>query len=274
MAFPLSAFVAIVLQLFGPVVFIAMIALVLRPGRVAGSWVAGPGAAPVGAALFLLAMLLKLALRKTGVVELGEDGMSGMALVRDSIVHGVFASVTEEVVRFAAAALLFRRVAVALDPEHALRPMHVALLFGLGWGGVEAAITGLTALVQTVGILEMADGNLDEIPIPFFPLVGAAERLFAIMLHIALSAIAARAAGEIACRRAGHALAFFAAAVVIHAAVDAVVHYHATPARRAFEFEDYPRGVHGFLLLELWFAGGAITSFAWARRLGAARARE
>lgn len=271
MAFPLSAFVAIVLQLFGPAVFIAAIALALRPGRVAGSWVAGPGAALVGAALFLFAMVLKLVLRQTGVVELGGSGMAGMALVRESIVLGLFAGITEEVVRFAAAALLFQRVAAALDPERELRPMHVALLFGLGWGGVEALITGLTALQQTVGILEAANGSLEGIPIPFFPLVGATERFFAIMLHIALSAIAARAAGEIACRRAGRALAFFAAAVSIHAAVDAVVHYHAEPARRAFAFEDYPRGVRGFLILELWFAAGAITTFAWARRLRAAR---
>lgn len=273
MAFPLSAFVAINLQLFGPVVVIAVIALALRPGRVAGSWVAGPGAAAVGAALFVFAMVLKLLLRQIGVADLAEAS-SGMALVRDSLAVGAFASITEEVVRFTAAALLFRRVAVALDPALELRPLHVALMFGLGWGGVEAVITGLTALLQTMSVLEMANGNYAEIPIPFFPLVGAVERFFAIMLHVALSALAARAAGELACRRAGYALLFFAAAFVIHGAVDAVVHYHAMPATRALAFEDYPRGVRGFLVLELWFAAGAIFSFAWARRLSAAHRLE
>ena len=58
---------------------------------------------------------------------------------------------------------------------------------------------------------------------------------------------------------------------MLHALADAAVHFHAKPATRALAFEDYPRGVRGFLFMELWFAVIAGWTFVWARRLRCAR---
>ena len=136
---------------------------------------------------------------------------------------GLLAGLFEEVGRYLVYSYYFRRRDISLTRETALQ-------FGAGWGGVESIIVALLVLSSMVTyILLTSDGSLPFLPddpavmaqieplrniAPFEILMGLAERIMTITLHIAwsLMVLVAVVHGR---------KALLALAVIWHAAVDA-----------------------------------------------------
>ena len=194
----------------------------------------------LGGCLFLLSWIGKQLLLIAGLHDLLVDVSTFPRIVVSCLGAGLLAGLVEESIRFGAGAFLFRSA-------RGLRPLRAAVCFGLGWGGMEAAITGLGALFTVMDGLQ----NPDAIAPPaWLPLVGLTERVSAIFLHVAFTAFAVLASRS----KAGRAVAIFAATAAAHAAIDAGV--------RALAL----RGLDGpnALLLEVYFAVCAAAVFAVA----------
>lgn len=278
MVFLAASAIAVLLQLTVPLLLVGAARFALRGTEVVRHGGVGLPGALTGAGLFVLAMAVKLALRRAGIASLWGDGFSGAPLAITAIGTGAFAGIVEEVIRFGAAVVLFGAVlaphagngrwsGATAGEVRTPRLLAVSVLFGLGWGGIESVITGLTALTETLRVMEANGGSFDAVPLPLFPLLGAVERTSAMAFHVGVTVWAARAAFDLHRGRLGRFAALLGGAILLHAVLDAIVHAYAVPGRRALAHGDYARGLHDFLMLEIWFAGGALLALWVARTL-------
>ena len=203
---------------------------------------------PLGACLFVFAWIAKQLLLIAGLHDLLIDVSTTPRIVLSCSGAGLLAGLVEESVRFGAGAFLFRAA-------RELRPLRAAVLFGIGWGGMEAAMTGLGSLSTIVDAIN--EGMVA--PSAWLPLAGLVERASAILLHVAFTAFAARAAAS----RPRAAFGIFAATIGVHAAIDAGV--------RAISLRDLD-GANA-VLLEIYFGICALAVFAIAARLKTSSAR-
>lgn len=249
--------VAILLGFFealAPVVLALGVAFAWKPRRESGVIASGVAGFAIGAALFLAAWVGKQLALMAGLQPILADASTPLHLARSAAGIGLLAGGMEEGVRFAAAWVLFRHVRRA-------RPLRAGLLFALGWGGIEAAIVSLSAIValmQTLGDVPAA-----SMPPAWLPFAGLAERSSAILLHVAFTAFAVRAAMS----ESRAAWRLFAIAFAAHAALDAALHALYVPANAALDRARW--GVAGGWLFaaELVFAAGAVALAIAASRL-------
>lgn len=249
--------VAILLGFFealAPVVLALAVVFAWKPRRESGAMASGLAGFAIGAALFLAAWAGKQLVLMAGLQPFLADASTPLRLARSSAGVGLLAGGMEEGLRFAAAWLLFRHVTRA-------RPLRTGLLFALGWGGIEAAIVSLSAIVtlmQTLGDVPAA-----SLPPAWLPFAGLAERSSAIVLHVAFTAFAVRAAMS----ETRAAWRLFGIAFAAHAALDAVLHALYVPANVALDRARW--GVAGGWLFsaEFVFAVGAVALAIGASRL-------
>lgn len=141
---------------------------------------------------------------------------------------GLLAGLCEETARWVGYRLLKNRAAT----------YDSSLMVGAGHGGVESILVGLTVLSQTVMMViagptggnfsEPLRSNLVQIwNLPWhLPLAGGVERIMAVILHLSLSVMVWLAVTR-------RSFLWYLAAVLWHAAVDAVVVYLALPAAQS-----------------------------------------
>lgn len=257
MLFVLAAGLALLLETAGPFAAIAIVTVRARPRARAGTWAAGLTAVPIGAVLFLVTMLGKDVLRALAGGAEREAGTDAGMFFGHVLTAGLFAGVTEEVVRFGAAAAMFRR-AVG-------RPLLAGALFGLGWGGIECAIVAVRHVSQVIFTARLY-GDVAAIPQPWAPLLVTLERGGALALHVALAAFAVAAATALARGRAGRALALFGAAIALHALLDAWVRAGFLLFASKLSMGG-PDIVIGTLVTEVGFLAGGLLALAAASRL-------
>ncbi len=150
--------------------------------------------------------------------------MSSRPLLVQAIVLGLSAGVFEEVARY----VVYRFW------QKDARSWEEAVYFGLGHGGMESALTGLLVALTLVNMVVIAqapdptalglpEGALEQITdfwsMPLYmPMLAVAERLMALVLHVALSAMVVLCFAR---RRIWPLLA----AILWHAAVDSLTVY-------------------------------------------------
>lgn len=223
-------YIAAALATLVPPAAAVLVWLKWKPRAAANAWASGLGGFVAGAALMGFAFLLKQAVLILGLAKtlaLTDTPAPG-EMARTAILAGLLAGIAEELVRFGAGAALFRRTSGA-------KPLLAGALFALGWGGIESALLMLRALP---GAAAMAADPTAHLP-GWLPLFALIERVGAWLLHLALTAAAVRAASDLRVGAGRRALALFAGAVVLHAAIDATVHglyLFATPAIDAMEW--------------------------------------
>ncbi|MFQ5942892.1 MAG: YhfC family glutamic-type intramembrane protease [Anaerolineales bacterium] len=182
----------------------------------------------VGAALFIGSQILHIPfnfvllnpiLEKLGLGE----GVFGIALLLGALLLGLSAGLFEEVTRWLGLRYWIKNA----------RSWNSALMYGAGWGGIEAMLLGLTVLWVLVQALLFRQGMLQSL-IPaeqlelveaqfaaywdtplFLNLLGAVERSFALMLHLSLSVMVMRVFTH-------NNRLWLVAAIAWHAFVDAV----------------------------------------------------
>ncbi len=253
MAYAVSVILTLAFQLLAPFVLVAWLARALAPPATY-SWATGLYGAFAGAACFALVFFVKTVVVSAGVEALWGQGTEGAALVTRAIGDAALAALPEEVIRFAAALVLFRRAG-------SKSPLAAAALFGLGWGGLECLYGGWLSWKQMIPIQE------NVTILPFLPLLAAWERASALVLQVALTAFAARAGMDARERAWGKVAAAFLGALAIHFALDWLVVWYAVPGRRALAADDFTRGLRWLLTMECWFAAGAIGTLSLASRL-------
>ncbi len=160
---------------------------------------------------------------------IGSFSSNGSTLLIVSVFLGLSAGVFEEIARYVAFRFVVREA----------RDWHAGVMFGAGHGGVEAVLVGLFALYtvmqltmlrgQDVGVL-IGDAPLEQLErvqaqvaafwaLPWYAvLLGALERLFAILFHLSASLMVL----QVFLRRN---LAWLLAAILWHTALDAVAVY-------------------------------------------------
>jgi uncharacterized membrane protein YhfC len=176
-----------------------------------------------GGLTFVASQILHIPL----VVALG-PWMSGNTLLVNAIVLGLLAGIFEETARY----ILFKFILKNT------RTWQAAILVGLGHGGTEALLLGIAAGAAFFTMLAYRTIDLSTVPsIPpeqlelakqqvaaywaapaYMPLLGFAERIFAMSLHVCLSVMVLLA---ITARKP----IWFWAALAWHALVDAVAVY-------------------------------------------------
>ncbi len=257
MLFLVAAIATLVAQLVAPPIVVGVVALVRRPRDRCGVRAAGLSGAAAGAGLFLLAWIAKQLALMAGLQPILGDGLAGSLLLH-ALGVGLLAGVAEESIRFGACSAIFRRAGRC-------RPLETGLLFGLGWGAMESALVGLRAASEFAQTLSSEAGAW-AVNMPLLPLMSAVERWIAIVFHVSISAWAVRAAS----RSGGAArVGAFAAAVAVHAVVDAVVRAFYVPANVALEEGPASRALSLLVAMELAFAGLTAGTFAVAWRLKA-----
>lgn len=257
MLFVLAAGLALLLETAGPFAAIAVVWVRGRPRERAGTWAAGLAAVPIGAALFLATMIAKEVLvALAGGIEREASTDAGMFLGH-ILTAGLFAAVSEELVRFAAGAAMFRRASG--------KPALAGALFGLGWGGVECAIVAVRHVSQVI-LQARLFGSVAAVPQPAAPLLVTMERGGALALHVGLAGAAAAAAMALARKRPGRAATLFAGAVGVHALLDAWVR----GGFLLFASKLSMGGaaiIAGTVVTEAVFLAGGLLALAWAVRL-------
>ena len=153
--------------------------------------------------------------------------ISQLPLAAYAVILGLSAGVFEEVARY----LVYRFW--LKDARH----WSQALMFGAGHGGVEAIIFGALAGLGAINILVLSQRDLTTLGLPadqlalvqqqmavalsypwWYPLLGTFERITAICTHVAMAVLVVQAF-----KRSN--LLWLAAAILWHAAVDAVAVY-------------------------------------------------
>ena len=150
--------------------------------------------------------------------------MSSQPLPVQAIVLGLSAGIFEEVARY----VVYRFW------QKDARSWEEAVYFGLGHGGMESALTGLLVALTLVNMVVIAqapdptalglpEGALEQITdfwaMPLYmPLLAVAERLMALVLHVALSTV-------VALCFARHRIWPLLVAILWHAAVDSLAVY-------------------------------------------------
>lgn len=252
MAFTIAVVLTLAFELLAPFALVALVAWKLKP-RSTFVWATGLWGAVAGFGFFGLVYVTKTIIASTGIEASWQEGAS---LAWRAAGDAAFASLSEEIVRFAAVLVLFRYAGSSKSP------LVAGALFGLGWAGFECVYIGIRAWNDLVPQLAHAEGK----DLPFLPLVGAWERTSAIALHVALTAFAVRAAMERDWRLVAAA---FAGALAIHFALNWMVGWYSLPMHRAFEHGDYVRALRWLLTMECWFAAGAIGTLSLSSRLKA-----
>ena len=182
----------------------------------------------VGAVLFVASQVLHIPFNLMVLNPILErlgfgDGGFGVGLVVGALLLGLSAGLFEEVTRWLGLRYWIKDA----------RSWNSALMYGAGWGGIEAILLGLVvlwaltqALLYQQGILqglipqeqlELVDAQFAaywEIPL-FLNLLGAAERAFALTLHLSLSVMVMRVFTH-------NNRLWLVAAIAWHAFVDAV----------------------------------------------------
>jgi uncharacterized membrane protein YhfC len=181
----------------------------------------------VGAALFVASQVLhipfNLFVLRPILEQLGfGDGGFNAGLVVGALFIGLSAGLFEEIARWLGLRYWIKDT----------RSWTSALMYGAGWGGIEAILLGLVVLWVLVQALLYQQGLLQglippeqlelvdvlfaaywETP-PFLNLLGAVERSFALMLHLSLSVMVMRVFTH-------NNRLWLAAAIIWHAFVDA-----------------------------------------------------
>jgi len=160
----------------------------------------------IGGALFIASQILHIPfnlvvlnpiLEPLGIAE----GVLGVGLLTGALLLGLSAGLFEELTRWLGLRYWLKGA----------RSWNSALLYGAGWGGVEAILVGVSVLfflIQALAFqqgllqdllpsdqLELVDAQFNaywETPL-LMNLLGAAERAFALTLHISLSVMVMRA---------------------------------------------------------------------------------
>jgi uncharacterized membrane protein YhfC len=182
----------------------------------------------VGAVLFVVSQVLhipfNLVVLNPILEQLGlGDGVLNAGLVVGALLLGLSAGLFEEITRWLGLRYWIKEA----------RSWNSALMYGAGWGGIEAILLGLVvlwaltqALLYQQGLLqglippeqlELVDAQFAaywETPL-FLNLLGAVERSFALMLHLSLSVMIMRAFTH-------NNRLWLVAAIAWHAFVDAV----------------------------------------------------
>ncbi len=182
----------------------------------------------VGAVLFVASQVLhipfNLIVLNPMLKQLGfGDGGFNAALVVGALLLGLSAGLFEEITRWLGLRFWLRDT----------RSWNSALMYGAGWGGIEAILLGLTVLWVLTQALLWDQGLLQSL-VPaeqlalvdeqfaaywdtplFLNLLGAAERSFALMLHLSLSVMVMRSFTH-------NNRLWLVAAIAWHAFVDAV----------------------------------------------------
>lgn len=182
----------------------------------------------VGAVLFVASQVMhipfNLVVLNPILGELGfGEGVFGVGLVVGALLLGLSAGLFEELTRWAGLRFWIRDA----------RAWNSALMYGAGWGGAEAIILGLAVLWVLVQALLFQQGALQSLIPPeqlelveaqfaaywdtplFLNLLGAAERVFALVLQISLSVMVMRSFTR-------NNRLWLVAAIAWHALVDAV----------------------------------------------------
>jgi len=160
----------------------------------------------IGGALFIGSQLLHIPfnlvvlnpiLERLGIAE----GDLGVGLLTWALLLGLSAGLFEEIARWLGLRYWLKDA----------RSWNSALLYGAGWGGAEAILLGVAVLFFLVQALLYRAGQLPSIIPPeqlqlveaqfeaywetplFLNLLGAAERVFALALHVSLSVMVMRA---------------------------------------------------------------------------------
>lgn len=206
----------------------------------------------LGVATFLLSQAIHLPLNDwLGDLGLLTDETAGRALVRNVIVLGLTAGLSEELLRAAGYGLLVWR--------RRLPRWSGAVMLGLGHGGIEAMLVGvlMAASVASLSALQGTDlAALVESPSqlaaleqqmelftgsPLLALLPLLERVFAISMHVAFSLLVWQAF-----RRRN--FLYVVLAILLHAAHDAVLVYVAQQADNLWLIE----AAAGLLAVPAW----------------------
>jgi hypothetical protein len=256
--FPLCAATAGAAMILGPVVAAIVYSTIARPRARTGSWIASWPGFFAGAGLMLAVLCAKPFFHGEPA---GDVAWHGLPLVEKAVGVGLFAALAEEIVRFSLGLALFRRVRTG-------PPIALAVMFALGWGGLESLVLGIQLLVHAGELLQSLDPS--RIALPALPLLQVVERASAIVFHIAVCIFVVGASRS----RPGRALGTFAAATIAHATIDAVVYWYKVPIEHALAAGDFPRVIGGSLEMEGIFLAAASMMLMAARRAVSSRPGE
>jgi uncharacterized membrane protein YhfC len=215
----------------------------------------------IGAATFIGSQVVHIPL------NLGLDrwlNLKDLPIWATAIVLGLSAGLCEEVARY----LVYR---FWLKDA---REWRQALMFGLGHGGVEAILLGIVAAWGALNLLTASQLDLTTLGLTpeqlataqselaqalsfpaWFPLLGSLERALALINHLALSVLVLQAFKR-------RAVLWLLAAIVWHAALDAVAVYSQSQAVPALGMVTGSLVTEGLVLL---FALGSL-AMIWALR--------
>jgi uncharacterized membrane protein YhfC len=185
----------------------------------------------IGAATFILSQVVHLPLN-FGLDRLFDAGIlpappERYQLPFNAVLLGLTAGLCEEIARY----LVYRRWI------REARTWPQALMFGAGHGGVEAMITGGLAGLGALNVVILSQTDLSTLPLTpvqlaelqgqmaaalsypwFYPLLGALERVFALIFHLSAAVLVLQAV-----RRRN--LLWLAAAILWHTLLNALALY-------------------------------------------------
>ncbi len=183
----------------------------------------GWGVFGAGALTFIASQIVHLPLNWALGLLGGGRGVALWPLVPVALVAGLSAGICEEGARWLALRFFVKKA----------RGWSAALQFGAGHGGMEAIIFGVLVAVNLLAMLLLPTLGLERLGLPaaaaeqvqaaakaywqspwYLPVLGGLERVAAITVQIALAVIVMRAIVR-------RQLAYLAAAIAAHAAVDA-----------------------------------------------------
>lgn len=185
----------------------------------------------IGAATFIASQVVHIPLNlaidrlvKAGVIPLPPGAYQ---LLFTAVVLGLTAGLSEEIARYLVYTLWIKEA----------RHWRQALMFGAGHGGIEAIITGGFALIGTINIIALSQMDLNTLGLAadqladvqaelaaalsypwWYPLLGATERVFALITHVALAVLVLQAVKR-------RQLLWLVAAILWHAALNGVAVY-------------------------------------------------
>jgi uncharacterized membrane protein YhfC len=154
--------------------------------------------------------------------------MSGLSLMVNAIILGLLAGIFEETARYILFKFLLRKS----------RSWKEGVLVGLGHGGIEAILVGISVASTLVFMIGYRNVDLSTVPSispeqlemakqqvnafwstpPYMALIGFVERIFAMCLHVSLSVL-------VLCGIAKKQALWFWLALLWHALVDAAAVY-------------------------------------------------
>jgi uncharacterized membrane protein YhfC len=176
----------------------------------------------VGALTFIASQVVHLPLNWALGLLGGGRGVALWPLAAMALVAGLSSGVCEEGARWLVLRFFLKRA----------RGRRPALQFGAGHGAAEAIIFGLLALLTTIQMIALRSRDLNAVQLPgatadqvraalgqfwaqpwYMPAVAGLERVFALMIHIALAVLVMRSFTH-------RNLLYLAAAIGVHAAVN------------------------------------------------------